>query len=199
MPDQEEKLHAFTQTALREANRDAERIKEELREEHDRAMASVHLKYRAEIGRWREAKAAEARSAEMRRVNSVLAENRRAMLDYRESCAKDVFAALPERIRAFTESAEYPAHMAKLLRRAYEAIGGTEPLELYLREADMALADELRAVLPEHEITVLEGDFRLGGLCLNCPEKHVRADLSFDSAMSDMVGHFSELSGMEMN
>ncbi len=199
MPDQEEKLRAFTKTALREANRDAQRIKDELRAEHDKAMAEAHTKYRAEISRWREAKAAEARSTEMRRVNSVLAENRRAMLDYRESCAKDVFNALPERIRAFTESADYPRHMARLLRRAREAIGGSAPMELYLREADMGLAEKLRAAVPDVELTVLEADFKLGGLCLYCPEKHVRADLSFDSAMSDMVGHFSELSGMEMN
>jgi vacuolar-type H+-ATPase subunit E/Vma4 len=199
MPDQEEKLHAFTQTALREANRDAHRIKEELKAEHDRAIASVHAQYKAEISRWREARAAEARSAEMRRVNSVIAENRRAMLDYRESCAKDVFDALPERIRVFTESAEYPSHMRRLLRRAHDAIGGSDPMELYLREADMGLADALRGALPDAEITVLEGNFRLGGLCLYCPKKHVRADLSFDSAIADMVGHFSELSGMEMN
>ena len=56
-----------------------------------------------------------------------------------------------------------------------------------------------REKLPDLELTVLEGDFRLGGLCLYCPKKRVRADLSFDSAMSDMVGHFSEISGMEMN
>ena len=199
MPDQEEKLHAFTQTALREAGRDAQRIKDELRVKHDKAMAAVHSKYKSEINRWREAKAAEVRSAEMRRVNSVLAENRRAMLDYRESCAKDVFGALPERIRTFTESAEYPAHMVKLLRRAYDAIGGNAPMQLYLREADMGLAEQLKEALPNVDLTVMEGDFRYGGLCLNCPEKHVRADLSFDSAISDMVGHFSEISGMEMN
>lgn len=199
MPDQEEKLHAFTKTALREASRDAQRIKDELRARHDKAMAEAHSKYRAEIGRWREAKAAEARSAETRRVNSVIAENRRAMLDYRESCAKDVFAALPERLHAFTSSADYPKHMIRLLRRAYEAIGGSETMELYLREADMGLAETLCAALPDASLVVLEGDFKLGGLCLNCPEKHVRADLSFDSAMSDMVGHFSELAGMEMN
>ena len=199
MPDQEEKLHAFTKTALREASRDAQRIKDELRAEHDRVMSETHYKYKAEISRWREAKAAEVRAAELRRINSILADNRRAMLDYRESCAKDVFSALPERIRAFTESAEYPGHMVKLLRRARAAIGGSAPMELYLREADMGLADSLCAALPDTQLTVLEGGFKLGGLCLSCPEKHVRADLSFDSAMSDMVGHFSELSGMEMN
>ena len=162
-------------------------------------MAEAHTKFRSEINRWREAKTAEVRAQEMRRVNSVLAENRRAMLDYRESCAKEVFAAMPERIRAFTESADYPAHLVKLLRRAYDAIGGNAPMQLYLREADMALAEQLKESLPDVELTVLEGDFRYGGLCLNCPEKRVRADLSFDSAMTDMVGHFSELSGMEMN
>ena len=199
MPEQEEKLHAFTQTALLEASRDAQRIKDELRAAHDKAMAEAHTKFKAEISRWREARAAEVRSAEMRRVNSILAENRRAMLDYRESCAKDVFDALPERIRAFTESAEYPKHMVKLLRRAHDAIGGDADMELYLRESDLHLAEMLRAALPELKLTVLEGDFKLGGLCLYCPEKHVRADLSFDSAVNDMIGHFSEISGMEMN
>ena len=199
MPDQEEKLYSFTQTALREATRDAQRIKDELRAKHDKAMAEVHIKYKAEISRWREAKAAEVRSAEMRRVNTVLADNRRAMLDYRESCAQDVFEALPERIRAFTESDAYPAHMVRLLRRAYESIGGNAPMELCLREKDMHLREKLCAALPEATLTVVEGNFTLGGLCLSCPDKRMRADLSFDSAMADMVGHFSELSGMEMN
>ncbi len=199
MPEQEDKLHAFTQTALREAGRDAQRITDELRVQHDRMMAAAHTKFRSEINRWREAKVAEVRAQEMRRVNSVLADNRRAMLDYRESCAKEVFSALPERIRRFTESPDYAPHMVKLLRRAHEAIGGDTPMEMYLREADMGLSELLRSALPGVSLTVMEGDFKLGGLCLYCPDKHVRADLSFDSAMADMVGHFSELAGMEMN
>ena len=63
---------------------------------------------------------------------------------------------------------------------------------------DMAHADALRAAVPGVELDFEEGDFLLGGLIVECPELSRLADLSFDSALDDLEGRFSEVTGFNM-
>ena len=199
MPDHSGKLEIFTQAVLREANEDAKNIRERLKAKHDEEIRRARQTYKAESERWLEAQSAELTAQEMCRVSTRMAENKRRLLDFRESCAKAVFSRIPEKVGAFTASPDYAPHMAVLLKKAYEALGQAEQVELWLREEDQTLWPALRDSLPGTEITLRQGDFHLGGLCLTCPERGMRADLTFDSAMADLEGHFSELSGMHIN
>ena len=62
----------------------------------------------------------------------------------------------------------------------------------------MRFADELMNSASGVSLAFAEGSFALGGLSLVCLSKGRRVDMTFDSALSDMVGHFSELAGLNI-
>ncbi len=62
----------------------------------------------------------------------------------------------------------------------------------------MGYAQGLNSASPGVKLEFLEGGFSLGGLVLECPERCRRIDLSFDSALEDLEGRFSELTGFSL-
>ena len=60
------------------------------------------------------------------------------------------------------------------------------------------LAPHLRQALPQRSVEVRQGSFRLGGLIVDCPEKNLRADQTFDGKLKDLDGHFAELFGLSL-
>ena len=69
---------------------------------------------------------------------------------------------------------------------------------VYLRPEDMHFSDELQESVTGVNLAFREGDFYLGGMRVVCPSKGQRIDMSFDTAMSDMLGHFTEITGINM-
>ena len=62
----------------------------------------------------------------------------------------------------------------------------------------MGLAPALAGAAGGVRLEFREGGFSLGGLVLECPERCRRIDLSFDSALEDLEGRFSELTGFSL-
>ena len=54
------------------------------------------------------------------------------------------------------------------------------------------------AALDSPVAAVLPGTFLLGGVVLDRPETHRRADLSYDSALLDLRGRFSDITGFDV-
>ena len=60
----------------------------------------------------------------------------------------------------------------------------------------MGYAQSLNARLARAcELSFAEGGFSLGGLVFECPEHCRQIDLSFDAALEDLEGRFSEITG----
>ena len=78
-------------------------------------------------------------------------------------------------------------------------LGTDAPAEVSLRAEDLRFADELLTTTPGAHLAFVEGDFALGGLRVVCPSKGQRIDMSFDTALADMVGHITELTGMDVS
>ena len=53
--------------------------------------------------------------------------------------------------------------------------------------------------MPGAHLAFSEGDFVLGGLRVFSPAKGQRIDMSFDTALAEMVGHITELTGMDVS
>ena len=52
--------------------------------------------------------------------------------------------------------------------------------------------------IPEFIALVAEGKFLLGGMMIEFPVQHRRADLTFDTALEDLSGRFTEITGFGM-
>jgi len=196
MDDLSLKLNNFVNTILTETTSEADRIERDLAQRRDEAVYSYEERLKTETRRYADAKKTEISLRETHRISAAKNENHHSLLQYREDCAKEVFAAARRKIELFTKSEEYAPHMAALLGRAIDQIGYGFAADVYLRPEDMHLTQYLLESTTGVSLRFEEAPFVMGGLRLVCPARGLRVDLSFDTALSDRIGHFSELSGI---
>jgi len=195
---EEEKLKAFVEVVQTEAIREAVEMRSELKRQRKAALRLERVRLIRETESYRDKRCGEITIRERRRVAAHMSRSHHQILRYREDCANEVFNMVQERIRSFTASDEYAGHMELLLGRAVKIIGSGVGADVYLRAEDMHLSPLLEHSVSDVRLQFIEGKFALGGLYVSCPSAGIRVDLCFDSAMSDLLGHFSEISGMAL-
>jgi len=122
-------------------------------------------------------------------------ESRKRLLAAREECTKEAEKALLERVRAFTESDEYPKQLAALLRRGLLMLHADEAV-VYLREEDRRFSNRLRRDVEGLPLVFREGQFAVGGIIVESPKYGRRVDFSFDTALDDAEEQFGEVFGL---
>ena len=198
LQDTDVKLEAFTDTIIAEAVGEAHNITLELREKQDAIIKEAEHSLALEAERYKKSSIAEIKAAEERRISAKLNSNKHTLLEFRESCAIEMHKQVQDKINEFTASEEYLPHLKELLKRAVDTLGYRYSAEVFLRPEDMKYADELLASTVGVSLAFSEEAFALGGLRVVCHSKGQRIDMSFDTSLSDMVGHFSELAGLKM-
>lgn len=196
--DTEIKLEAFTDTIIARAIKEAKEITLELRSKQDELIKKAEEGIATEAERYEKAAIAEIKAAEERRISAQRNKNKHTLLEYREACAIETYKMVCGKINEFTASEDYLPHLKKLLKKAIDALGYGFSAEVYLRQEDMHFADELLSSISGVSLAFYEGDFSIGGLRVVCHTKGKRIDMSFDTALNDMIGHFSELTGLNM-
>ena len=193
------KLDNFKNSILAESRADVKGVLDTLEGKWDDAVEKADKSLSAEAERHKNARIAEIKARESRRVAAHMTENKRTLLRYREECADETFALARKKIREFVSSDEYPTHLGKLLKQAVNQVGYGFAADVYLRPEDMHLADYLLKSVSGVSLGFREDtSMEMGGLRLVCPARGRRVDMSFASAMQDLVGHFSELAHMQV-
>ena len=192
------KLGAFTDAIISEAIEESQNIVRELSLREKDIMQKAENDVSAEMEHYKRTRFAQIFAEESRRVSSRMTENKHTLLRYREDCAVETFKEAQDKIAAFTASEQYLPHLKALLNKGIGLMGYGFSAEILLRKEDMHFADELLESTYGVSLAFSEGDFTLGGLCLYCPSKGRRIDMTFDAALGDMVGHFAELTGLSM-
>lgn len=197
--DTDKKLEEFTGAIISDAIEDSKKIVLELRDKQEKLISKADTDIAAEAMRHQNVKIAEIKTRENLRVNARMTENKFALLKYREEWANKAFIEVRDKVVEFTASEEYLPHLEYLLKKAIEFLGYGHLVEVSLRPEDMHFADELIGSVTGVSIAVTEGSFSIGGLRVVCPSKGQRIDLSFDTSLNDMIGHFSELADLKMD
>jgi vacuolar-type H+-ATPase subunit E/Vma4 len=198
MPEYWDRLDSFIGSIMNEAKSDASAILEELRSEQEKAVREMEDAISAEAARYQAAKIAEISARESRRVSAHMTENKLKLLEFRESCANEVYKEVAKKISEFVDSPEYPDYLVSLLNEALKAVGSCSSADVYLREEDMHLKEKL-ARSTGASLTFHAGAFSLGGLRVICKAQGRRVDASFDTALEELKGHFSELTGLQVD
>ena len=195
----DKKLEEFTGAIITDAIEDSKKIVLELREKQEKLINKADADLAAEAMRYQNVKIAEIKTRENLRINARMTENKHELLKYREDNANEALKEVREKIVEFTNSEEYLPHLKFLLKKAIDFLGYGFLVEVILRPEDMHLGDELISSVTGVSIAVAQGNFSLGGLRVVCHSKGQRVDLSFDTTLTDMVGHFSEIAGLKMD
>jgi len=195
---QQHKLDVFVQAILSESDTEVNDILRRMEVEHKEAIDAARVSLEQEAARYKAAKISEIRARENRRVNARMTGNKQKLLQFREECANENFKRVQERLRVFMDSPKYADHLKRLLQRASRLLKDGEEADVYLRPEDMRFAGILGASQPDFQLNFHPGHQHLGGLQLVSHEQGMRVDMSFDSALNDQIGHFAEISGMNI-
>ena len=198
MQEEKSKIEGFTSAVITAAEQHAARINEETEQLEREAIDNYAADLKAAAAKRRAAALADAKVRENKRVVSEGLAAKRSLLQFREDCADDVFAEVRRKILELTQRPEYAETLKNQLWRALDAVPGAREAKVWLRREDMGYAQGLNSASPGVKLEFLEGGFSLGGLVLECPERCRRIDLSFDSALEDLEGRFSELTGFSL-
>ena len=196
--DTDKKLEEYTDAIIADAMEDSRQIVLELREKQEKIIKKADMDIAAEALKYQKARIAEIKTKESLRINAKMIENKQTILQYREDCATETFKEVEAEIVKFVSSEKYLPHLTTLLKRAIEVLGFGVLAVVYLRPEDMHFSDELQESVTGVNLAFREGDFYLGGMRVVCPTKGQRIDMSFDTALSDMLGHFTEITGINM-
>ena len=192
-----EKLDLFNKTVLNEAMVDSRRVTGQFEKAVETATKQAEAGVAAEVLKYETAKRAEITARERRRVRSERNDRHHKLLEFREKCATETYNTVTEYLEEFTLTDRYPDYLVRILTDAAKRLPDNAQAEIFLRPEDMYLSARLQDKVPGINMSFGEGTFSLGGMQLSAPGLKLRIDMSFDSAMSDIIGHFSELSGMK--
>lgn len=198
MPNGTDKTTVFTAAILENARTRADALRTSAESAERAELDAFEAEQRADGERRVAVGTADAKAREDKRVTAAVLKCRRELLQYREDCAFDVFGEVRARLSAYPATPAYGDTLRDLLGRAVGALPGGGEVTVYLRPEDMSYAGELRRALPNSSLAFAEGSFALGGLIAESGERRLRADLTFDSALEDLSGRFSELTGFDM-
>lgn len=192
----DETLKCFLDTIAEASGEDRARAEEEasaIREE-----LTERLRWEAEqaAGLVRQAGLAQVQSAGTEALAARRTENRRELLERRREYAGEIMVKVKARTRGYTTLPEYPERLLALVEKALDHLGRPATGILYLRREDMGHGNYIRCRVKNTILSLEEGDFALGGVIVACPERGLRADLSFDTAFQDAADRFGEISGL---
>lgn len=186
-----------------------ENIAEQVREEVSFLEAETAALRTQEAEKYR--LSAEAKAEEIRRAGIARAENeaaqriaacradcRRKLFERRQELMEATMEKVLEQVKGYTALPEYPERLTVLTEKALAALGQPAAAEVWLRREDLSHGAYIKLRMKKTAITVREGDFSLGGVQVTCAEKGLRADMSFDTAMTDAEARLGELAGLEL-
>lgn len=122
-----------------------------------------------------------------RQYASIASEAHKEMLAYREELVAGLFDAVAQKLEAFTREDKYEDWLKARLEKHKDFTGTGEGITLFLREADMRLAEGLKKALPGCEVKAAK-EIRLGGLKIS--NGKVLYNETLDDAMTEQKERF---------
>lgn len=199
MPKLDEKLLHFTQAFMDEARAETSRLEAEIKAAREAAVTKAEDQVLQEAYQYMKTEVARIRTEAGRNISRRVQENKRRLSLRREEMAREVFSLVRDRLAAYVETPAYQDRLLSLFQEGVARLGRPARLTVLLRPQDMGAAARLRQAAEGIELTAAEGDFLLGGLVLEAPDKALRLDATFDTAMEDLNGHFAEQFGLSLS
>ena len=189
----------FSQIVLDDASRERTRILEDVETRRSKALREAEQAAAAAMRQTIHEETVRLEAESGRTISRHMLENNRRIATRREAISEEVFRAVHDRLLSWTRTPEYRQALGKLYCRAFEELGSPWDAVIYLRQEDLALDSDLARLLPGRHVEFREGSFTLGGLIMDCHSRMLRVDLSYDTALGDLDGHFAEMFGLRLS
>lgn len=179
-----EKIQAFSEKVIGEANDRAARIaseaydkkQAELAREEERVKSALEAKYRTELKNIRESAAAE--------LSRLTLEKRKEYLTVRDGVTEKTISRTREKLVAFTHDERYPDYMCSRAKKAASAL--CTRFTVYVKEEDMPLADILKEAAGDLcDGVCADGGIEIGGLIARSETGGMVIDNTLDEGLAE--------------
>lgn len=197
MEHNEQKISQFVQaiTAYAEGQRD------QIRRETEAFKADLLFKAEQEaltdVYRLVQQETAKLRGEAVREISRHDRQARQALLARRNQILDEVADEVRQKLHEFTESADYPALLARLLTQAADLLPAQDTV-YYVGAQDAAHLPSLRAVCPAGSRLDTADDIVLGGLRGENAAAGLLVDNTLDSRLEQQLEWFTASSGLTL-
>lgn len=195
MKNEEEKLKAFSDMALRAAIMQKQEILNEIKEQVNEVQTKIKeetLKKAEQNLREETEKAVRQRNEAISKVNL---ENKKITIEKRKELIEQMYQNVRKQISEFTKTADYENWLVKKVTAAKELLNG-ENLVVYISEKDSALKE---AVAQKANIKVeIDEEISLGGCKTVNPDRRTLVDDTLQKKLEEAFSEFKGLTSQKM-
>jgi len=193
MLEQDERIAKFLDAIDRDAQERRRQIEAQVDQANAEALERAKAEAQAQAQQLIRKELYKQRVAVNQKFAKEAASLRTALAGRRTEIADQVFLEAEQSLRAFTEKPEYQAFLSGSAARCAALLPQGES-----READIPLADALRAAFGRPCEVRADASIRIGGLKASCEAKGLVADDTLDNRLQNQHGWFLEHAGLTL-
>lgn len=184
--DANQKLMQFMDAVNHSTDSEIAEAEQAARQEAEQILRDAEARAKADSERTLAAAKSKITAKYQKRMSQVGYRGKTALLSCRQSLLMELFAALREKLSAFTESADYLPWLIRLLEQNRPDDRAT----VLLREADLPLQEQLAKAVPETVSFRADKSILLGGLSVLSADGRRCRNHTLDEAYSEQLRNF---------
>lgn len=196
MKSPQEKAALFVEAIAKDAEEKCRQIDEQTHAFRKERLEGFEKEARAKYENEVQYALARMRTQTNREIADTEMKNRADLSLHREELTAKVFAAASEKLKAFTETAQY----SEFLKRSVAEMKAVFPdgAELHLAARDLSFAEPLKRLAGEGFTAVADESIALGGILAVSHDGKTTADDTLDARLGAQRSWFLENSGMSI-
>ncbi len=153
-------------------------LRQEIEEIRERAISEMKEDAQKEANIILEQELHEVRSDYAMKTSEVTANYNRMLMNKRDECTTMIFEDVQKELEAFVRSEQYESFLLQKIVKIKEQL--PYKVTLYMGEKDEQLLEKLQCTCYEGSIGVIDKNIRIGGFRLECEDKGIIVDETFD-------------------
>lgn len=192
----EERFELIRQSAMAQAEEDAEKLRTQAKEVREAAMKQAREEALRELGGREQEETAEIRLATTRGVAQQENAKRRELLLRREEITGEVFSHVRQRLSDFVKGPDYAGFLEETADSLSEKCKEKSGTVVLLRREDISLGERLKGRFGADARVEEDESIKIGGLKVMNQASGLFLDESLDSRLEDQKAWFYANSGL---
>lgn len=197
MINQYDKLERFAEVINKNALAQCKKIEKQTAKLRKKQLAEIEEEISGETGKKLSYETERLRNQTNREISAMRQQSIRKLHQFRNEITDSVFKRAEEKLRAFTESADYEKYLTTSIGQLFEAVDGK--LTVLVRPCDVETAKRIVSSLSPDSQVKPSDDIRIGGACAYNADETVFADNTLEQSLEKQREVFMAKSGLSLH
>lgn len=199
MTEESRKLEHFTSTILEDAQNQRREIELAAQELFNARVNAAEQDIIQKMTRYQDVEIAKIKSDSGKEASRRLLDGKRSLFVKRGEIAIKIAADLRSRLNAWTATDKYQTWLAASLERCIKKLDcGNREVVVRCREVDLPCVIEIMDRLRPDNYATEIAPYKIGGVCVICPDENMLTDDTLDCAFEDTKDHIAEYIGLRL-